>query len=134
MHASPYHVYPASNSFYPAQTAFQNPPSGVPSVQSNNSSPQFNLKRQQLVSVSVEDVERDLVTHDYLSFETCRRCHQSFVQLHIRPVAKIVVSLPGKVYKRRRSRINYKKLTRKSSCLRSIRCFQRCQRTTFGCS
>lgn len=53
MHASPYHVYPASNSFYPAQTAFQNPPSGVPSVQSNNSSPQFNLKRQQIVSVSL---------------------------------------------------------------------------------
>ncbi|XP_063699407.1 uncharacterized protein LOC134830004 isoform X2 [Culicoides brevitarsis] len=43
MHASPYHVYPTSN--YPAQTAFQNPPSGVPSV---NNSPQFNLKRQQL--------------------------------------------------------------------------------------
>uniref|UniRef100_A0A336KJS7 CSON011657 protein n=1 Tax=Culicoides sonorensis TaxID=179676 RepID=A0A336KJS7_CULSO len=46
MHASPYHVYPANN--YPAQTAFQNPPSGVPSIQSNNSSPQFNLKRQQI--------------------------------------------------------------------------------------
>ncbi|XP_052870516.1 uncharacterized protein LOC128276055 isoform X5 [Anopheles cruzii] len=47
MHGSPYHVYPASNSFYPAQAAFQNPPSGVPSL---TASPNFaqRLHQQQL--------------------------------------------------------------------------------------
>lgn len=40
MHGSPYHVYPASSSIYPAQ-AFQNPSTGVPSV---SASPLFNSK------------------------------------------------------------------------------------------
>ncbi|XP_058836692.1 uncharacterized protein LOC131693131 isoform X5 [Topomyia yanbarensis] len=44
MHGSPYHVYPSSNSFYPAQQAFQNPPSGVPSL---TASPNFATKLQQ---------------------------------------------------------------------------------------
>ncbi|XP_049294035.1 uncharacterized protein LOC125769377 isoform X5 [Anopheles funestus] len=47
VHGSPYHVYPSSNSFYPAQAAFQNPPSGVPSL---NASPNLaqRLQQQQL--------------------------------------------------------------------------------------
>ncbi|XP_053682907.1 uncharacterized protein LOC128733380 isoform X1 [Sabethes cyaneus] len=44
VHGSPYHVYPSSNSFYPAQQAFQNPPSGVPSL---TASPNFATKLQQ---------------------------------------------------------------------------------------
>ncbi|XP_061499455.1 uncharacterized protein LOC1277158 isoform X7 [Anopheles gambiae] len=44
VHGSPYHVYPASNSFYPAQAAFQNPPSGVPSL---NASPNLAQRLQQ---------------------------------------------------------------------------------------
>ncbi|XP_050076189.1 uncharacterized protein LOC126563586 [Anopheles maculipalpis] len=44
VHGSPYHVYPSSNSFYPAQAAFQNPPSGVPSL---NASPNFAQRMQQ---------------------------------------------------------------------------------------
>uniref|UniRef100_A0A182JA35 Uncharacterized protein n=1 Tax=Anopheles atroparvus TaxID=41427 RepID=A0A182JA35_ANOAO len=44
VHGSPYHVYPTSNSFYPAQAAFQNPPSGVPSL---NASPNLAQRLQQ---------------------------------------------------------------------------------------
>ncbi|XP_039439678.1 uncharacterized protein LOC120420655 isoform X5 [Culex pipiens pallens] len=44
VHGSPYHVYPSSNSFYPAQQAFQNPPSGVPSL---TASPNLATKLQQ---------------------------------------------------------------------------------------
>ncbi|XP_062550286.1 uncharacterized protein LOC134215044 isoform X3 [Armigeres subalbatus] len=44
VHGSPYHVYPSSNSFYPAQQAFQNPPSGVPSL---TASPNLTTKLQQ---------------------------------------------------------------------------------------
>ncbi|XP_053675359.1 uncharacterized protein LOC128725623 [Anopheles nili] len=44
VHGSPYHVYPSSNSFYPAQAAFQNPPSGVPSL---NASPNLAQRLQQ---------------------------------------------------------------------------------------
>uniref|UniRef100_A0A182Y2M6 Uncharacterized protein n=1 Tax=Anopheles stephensi TaxID=30069 RepID=A0A182Y2M6_ANOST len=44
VHGSPYHVYPSSNSFYPAQAAFQNPPSGVPSL---TASPNFAQRMQQ---------------------------------------------------------------------------------------
>ncbi|XP_058054609.1 uncharacterized protein LOC131206185 isoform X1 [Anopheles bellator] len=53
MHGSPYHVYPASNSFYPAQAAFQNPPSGVPSL---TASPNFaqRLHQQQLQNHHIE--------------------------------------------------------------------------------
>ncbi|XP_050093283.1 uncharacterized protein LOC126576163 isoform X5 [Anopheles aquasalis] len=47
MHGSPYHVYPASNSFYPAQAAFQNPPSGVPSLTASPNLAQ-RLHQQQL--------------------------------------------------------------------------------------
>ncbi|XP_035790852.1 uncharacterized protein LOC118466076 isoform X5 [Anopheles albimanus] len=47
LHGSPYHVYPASNSFYPAQAAFQNPPSGVPSLTASPNLAQ-RLHQQQL--------------------------------------------------------------------------------------
>ncbi|XP_055620100.1 uncharacterized protein LOC129764720 isoform X2 [Toxorhynchites rutilus septentrionalis] len=49
VHGSPYHVYPSSNSFYPAQQAFQNPPSGVPSL---TASPNLATKLQQQIELS----------------------------------------------------------------------------------
>lgn len=133
MHASPYHVYPASNSFYPAQTAFQNPPSGVPSVQSNNSSPQFNLKRQQIVSVLIgADLFLRESSQDKCQF-FFRRCHQSSVPLHILLAARTAVSHPEKACKKPRSRVNYRKQTPRQLSPKSTRCFQQCQRPTFGC-
>ncbi|XP_041772960.1 uncharacterized protein LOC121594086 isoform X5 [Anopheles merus] len=51
VHGSPYHVYPASNSFYPAQAAFQNPPSGVPSL---NASPNLAQRLQQQQQQHIE--------------------------------------------------------------------------------
>ncbi|XP_053662511.1 muscle M-line assembly protein unc-89 [Anopheles marshallii] len=56
VHGSPYHVYPSSNSFYPAQAAFQNPPSGVPSL---NASPNLaqRLQQQQLQQQQQQHIE-----------------------------------------------------------------------------
>ncbi|XP_055610695.1 uncharacterized protein LOC129757480 isoform X2 [Uranotaenia lowii] len=55
VHGSPYHVYPSSNSFYPAQQAFQNPPSGVPSL---TASPNFANKLQQQQQMELGSMTR----------------------------------------------------------------------------
>ncbi|KFB51500.1 AGAP006574-PA-like protein [Anopheles sinensis] len=54
VHGSPYHVYPTSNSFYPAQAAFQNPPSGVPSL---NASPNLAQRLQQQHQQQQQQIE-----------------------------------------------------------------------------
>uniref|UniRef100_A0A182QQJ4 WW domain-containing protein n=1 Tax=Anopheles farauti TaxID=69004 RepID=A0A182QQJ4_9DIPT len=59
VHGSPYHVYPSSNSFYPAQAAFQNPPSGVPSLTASpNLAQRLHQQQQQQQHIEMSPMVR----------------------------------------------------------------------------